>query len=389
MAAVIKGSQTGTGNRWGDYSSLFTDPSDDCTFWGAFEYVDTDADGLVSFDWNTRIFSFKVNPQCVTPAKGTLQFNVTNCETGLPIENATITLDGNFYGATLANGQFSTVKNPGSVAYSVTKPNFSVVAGNATVVNGQTTVVNVCLQGVPTLGAGAATLVQESCPPTNSAADPGETVTMNLAVVNSGGASTTNLVGTLLPSANVLSPSGPQNYGALAPGGTLARNFTFTANGNCGDLIPVQLQLQDGATNLGTVTYFVRLGVLVFLTSITAHTENFDGVVAPALPAGWTTSATGIGVPWVTSTTTPFSAPNAAFAPDPANIGDSQLLTPSLAIPTGGAQLTFRNNFITEPNFDGVVLEISINGGAYADIITAGGSFVGRRLQLNHQHRVW
>jgi hypothetical protein len=120
------------------------------------------------------------------------------------------------------------------------------------------------------------------------------------------------------------------------------------------------------------VIYFVRLGVA---STITALTENFDGVVAPALPAGWTTSATGIGVPWVTSTVTPFSAPNAAFAPDPNNIGDSQLITPSFAIPVGGGQLTFRNNFNTEPNFDGVVLEISINGGAYADIITAGGSF--------------
>ncbi|HEY6121857.1 MAG TPA: hypothetical protein VIV66_18005, partial [Pyrinomonadaceae bacterium] len=68
MSAVVKGVQTATSNRWGDYSSLFVDPADDCTFWGAFEYVDSPT---ATFDWNTRIFSFKVNPQCVTSPRGT------------------------------------------------------------------------------------------------------------------------------------------------------------------------------------------------------------------------------------------------------------------------------------------------------------------------------
>jgi hypothetical protein len=40
------------------------------------------------------------------------------------------------------------------------------------------------------------------------------------------------------------------------------------------------------------------------------------------------------------------------------------------------AQVTFRNKYITESTFDGGVLEISINNGAFTDIITAGGSFV-------------
>ena len=39
-------------------------------------------------------------------------------------------------------------------------------------------------------------------------------------------------------------------------------------------------------------------------------------------------------------------------------------------------RLTFRNSYNTEPDFDGAVLEISINGGPFADIIAAGGSFV-------------
>ena len=49
------GSQTGGLNRWGDYSSISIDPADDCTFWYTNEYISTNG----SFNWNTRIGSFK------------------------------------------------------------------------------------------------------------------------------------------------------------------------------------------------------------------------------------------------------------------------------------------------------------------------------------------
>lgn len=58
--ALIKvgtGSQTGGLTRWGDYSSISIDPSDDCTFWYAQEYIPKDG----SFNWHTRLASFKFN----------------------------------------------------------------------------------------------------------------------------------------------------------------------------------------------------------------------------------------------------------------------------------------------------------------------------------------
>ena len=56
--AVVTGPgvQTGTLHRWGDYSSMVVDPTDDCTFWYTNEYQKTDG----SFNWNTYINSFKV-----------------------------------------------------------------------------------------------------------------------------------------------------------------------------------------------------------------------------------------------------------------------------------------------------------------------------------------
>ena len=61
------------------------------------------------------------------------------------------------------------------------------------------------------------------------------------------------------------SPSGPQNYGAVIAGGpSVTRTYTFTADSSvvCGDNIIATLQLQDGANNLGTVTYNLTTGAL-------------------------------------------------------------------------------------------------------------------------------
>jgi hypothetical protein len=49
------GSQTRTLNRWGDYSEMSVDPSDDCTFWYVNEYLPTNG----TFNWHTYIGSFK------------------------------------------------------------------------------------------------------------------------------------------------------------------------------------------------------------------------------------------------------------------------------------------------------------------------------------------
>ena len=58
-----KGSQTGGtangGNRWGDYSGMAIDPSNDCTFWYVNEYIPSNG----NFNFHTRIASFKF-PTC-------------------------------------------------------------------------------------------------------------------------------------------------------------------------------------------------------------------------------------------------------------------------------------------------------------------------------------
>jgi phosphatidylinositol-3-phosphatase len=231
----------------------------------------------------------------------------------------------------------------------------------------------------PVIVTNGSTLVSEGCTPTNGVIDPGEVVTVNFSVKNIGSGNTASLVATLVATNGVTSPSGPQTYGTVVAGGaTVAEPFTFTANGACGGSITATLQLQDGANNLGTITYTLALG-----QTINPLTQNFDAVTAPALPAGWSTSASGAQSNWVTSTTLADTSPNAVFSPDPGAVGVNELDTPTFAVVSSSAVLTFRQNYSLAVNptnlsqgLDGGVLEIKIGGGPYTDIVAAGGSFV-------------
>jgi subtilisin-like proprotein convertase family protein len=282
------GHQTDNSGRWGDYSAISVDPSDNATFWLTNEYYSSTSGA----GWNTRVGKFKF-----------------------------------------------------------------IIA--------------------PSLSADAAAIAADSCN-SNGMIDPNETVTVNFAIKNSGSLATSNLVATLPASSDVTSPSGPQTYGVIAPGGSVSKSFTFTAgNLTCGSTLTASLQLQDGATNFGTITYTFSTGALN-----TALSEGFDAVTAPTLPAGWTAAnASGSAPLWLTSTTTPDMGVNAAFVDDPATVSDKRLDTPGIAITSSMSQVSFRHSYNFEDSFDGGVLEVSspnINGGAFTDITNpaVGGSFV-------------
>src|SRR5205807_7666477 len=83
---IVSGTGSQSGNslsRWGDYSAMQVDPVDDCTFWFTEEYMKTTG----SFNWNTRIASFKF-PSCGSTA--TPDFSI-----GASPSSLTITQGGN------------------------------------------------------------------------------------------------------------------------------------------------------------------------------------------------------------------------------------------------------------------------------------------------------
>lgn len=142
---------------------------------------------------------------------------------------------------------------------------FALVISNATSAN------------IAVLEGGTTTITAESCAPANLAPEPAETITIDLPLTNNGTAATTSLVATLQATGGVTSPSGPQNYGALSPGGpAVVRPFTFTVDPSklCGQDLVITLQLQDGANNLGTVTYTLRIGTLGAASTQTFSTGN-------------------------------------------------------------------------------------------------------------------
>ncbi|MBI1764047.1 MAG: S8 family serine peptidase, partial [Acidobacteria bacterium] len=158
---------------------------------------------------------------------------------------------------------------------------FALVIANAT----QTT--------QPVISGGTATLVTETCLPANNMVDPAETVTMSLALQNVGTLGTSNLIATLQATGGVINPSAAQTYGVLAAGGpAVARNFTFTAVGVCGGTLSATLNLQDGATNLGNVSFAISLGQLM------ATTVNFNSSAALTIPSGAPATTTGPATPY-------------------------------------------------------------------------------------------
>lgn len=120
-----------------------------------------------------------------------------------------------------------------------------------------TTVNNPTLILVP---AGS-TLLSESILPPTGGMDPGELVSVNLALRNVGISNTVALKATLTNTGGVTGPSGEQTYGVVVAGGDpVARPFTFTATGTNGGTLTATLQIADGTNNLGTVSFNFILG---------------------------------------------------------------------------------------------------------------------------------
>jgi hypothetical protein len=202
----------------------------------------------------------------------------------------------------------------------------------------------------------------------NGIFEPGETITLSIPLSNT-------LCATSATNTTVItSPgSGAASYGTIVPGATATQSITFTVPSNafCGATIPINLNVNSDT--LGPITYVYNLPI--GQPSALTPYENFDGVTAPALPSGWTSSHTGAGIGWSTSTTNPDTPPNAAFTSNPTNPGTSSLTSPSFPVDTAQGQLSFRNLYNLESGFDTMILAIKIDNGAYQELTAAGGSF--------------
>jgi subtilisin-like proprotein convertase family protein len=124
--------------------------------------------------------------------------------------------------------------------------------------------------------------------PPNGTPDPGEGITAVFPMINTGDGNGSNIVATLQNSGGI-TPVAPaaQSYGALSIGGSGAQAFTFVANGSCGTNVTATLHLQDGALDLGNLTYTFRLG------TINTASQTFSNTTPITIPGTGTGTSTG------------------------------------------------------------------------------------------------
>lgn len=200
----------------------------------------------------------------------------------------------------------------------------------------------------------------------NGVAEPGEDLVLTVPLTNRLSVADTGVTLTVNGT--------PVNYASIAAAATVSPTFAYHVPESAlpGALLQIPVVVSSPS---GTVSRTIPLRVGAPVTTV-VFSENFNATAAGSLPAGWTQTGTVAGSTWAVSATV-IDGGNCVTAADPSAASDSSLVSPSFALPAGNDyQLSFRHRYTTEANYDGGALEISIAGGAFTDIASAGGTWV-------------
>jgi len=240
------GVQRSTGSRWGDYSMLAVDPSDECTFWYTTEYYTAASQLTSTVGWLTRIGSFKFDQCTPPPPRGTLQGAVTSCSTGLPLGNALVTTTNGFAASTSAGGTYSISLPADTYSVTASKAGYAPAAASGIVVaSGSTTTQDFCLNPVPDLAFGSSAV---SAGNGNGVIEFNECNALDVNIENVGAASASGIsamLSTSTPGVTVSQPNSP--YPDIPAGGTGTNLVPFEVSTSpsfaCGTVIDFTLGL--------------------------------------------------------------------------------------------------------------------------------------------------
>ncbi len=231
---------------------------------------------------------------------------VTNSQTNVVVGGGLVTWNINTMPSGTSQTMTTTVQAPTLIqgVLSTTLVSTFTVAGqpgDPNTNNNYVSVSTVVLRPTVIIAALGDTLTWESVQPPNGAVAPGETVAVAFQLENIGNIPSTNLVVTLQTNGGVIPVQtnaggilipgqSSANYGALAPGGGVATGqFLFSNTASDGGTAVATLQLQDGATNYGTVSFtFVMPVVLTFWNTnvISIPASNYVATNEAMGPAG-------------------------------------------------------------------------------------------------------
>ncbi|MEO8351140.1 MAG: M36 family metallopeptidase, partial [Chthoniobacteraceae bacterium] len=224
----------------------------------------------------------------------------------------------------------------------------------------------------PNLILGPITFSDATTGNNNGFADPGESIELTVPIQN--------LLTSTATAATVAVGGGlPIAFGDIAPNTSVTRTIVYQLpfSAASGELLNVPVAIDSSFGPVGPRT---PMFPLVVGRPIVNFTERFDGLTSNALPGGWSTSTTGNGQNWASTTTNADTPARAGFTPNRPTVASAQLTTPPIPINSGSATLTFRTAFNLEVfqgifAFDGMVLEASVDDGPFADILATGAIF--------------
>ena len=325
------GSQTTNLNRWGDYSMMAVDPSDDCTLWYTQEYIPANG----TFNWKTRIANFKLS-NC--PPAPTNDFSISASPSSLTVNqgaSGTSTISTTITSGSAQSVTLSTSGCP-SGASCTFSPNPIQSGGSSTLTVGAGTAapgtytITVTGTGVSATHSTTVSLTV----PANDFSISASPTSVNVTAGNSG----TSTISTVLTSGNAqsitLSASG-------MPAGTTATFATNPINSGGSSLLTLAT---SATTPAGTYTITVT-GAGTSATHTTAVTL---GVTAPSSGGmtnggfetgnftGWTTVGTAAVVSGGAHSGT-YSARVGGTSPTNGDSSISQTFT----VPTGQTLLSF------------------------------------------------
>ncbi|HEU4733785.1 MAG TPA: proprotein convertase P-domain-containing protein [Kofleriaceae bacterium] len=272
------GSQTGNLTRWGDYSTVNIDPTDDCTFWFTNEYMGASG----SFNWRTRIGAFKF-PGCggvaandfsisVSPASQTVNagssvsYTVSTAVTSGAAQTVNLSIAGlpsgvtaNFNPTSVTAGGSSTLTLTAASTAASTTATFTVTGSGASATHTATASVTVAGTIACINGTFSSTNVPLSIPDNNATG-----ITSNNSVTGSGNVFSMTLslnithtfIGDLV--VTLISPDGTQFVVSNRQGGStdnlVINNMAITAFNGLPAAGTWKLKVQDlAAADVGTL----------------------------------------------------------------------------------------------------------------------------------------
>lgn len=339
------GSQTGSRlSRWGDYSSMSVDPSDDCTFWYTTEYIPSNG----AFNWSTRIASFKF-PSCgqtasdfsisATPASvsvspgASVSTTIATAVTSGSAQAVSLSASGLPSGVT-ASFSPSSVTAGGSSTLTFTA-SASAAAGTTTVtVTGTGTSATHSTTVSLTVSPAVVNDFSISVLPTSVSLDPGTSTTTTVSTaVTSGSASTISLSVSGLPSG----VSGSFSPASVTAGGSSTLTITASASASPGSAT---------ATVTGTSTSATH-GASLGVTVNTVVVANDFSIAAS--PASVSVQAGASGSSTISTAVTSGSAETVSLSASGLPAGVTASFSPSAVTAGGSATLTLATTAAATP----------------------------------------